>query len=123
MARDPSGFLVIRGRGATTIFESQTALELVAEMVRGGSPPALLCDLVDIDELPYPTTIVLLVDKLEELGVFTAGVVLVLKPYGQTRLGLLAVDHAVLRGLPVRAFTRYEAAREWLVEHVAEKRA
>ena len=120
-AHDKAGFLVLRGHGNTTISDSLTALELVAEMLRGGARRGILFDLVGIDELPYPTTVVRLVDKIEELGVFTAGVALLLRPADQTRLGHFAVDHAVLRGLQVRTFTRYDGARDWLIERVAKR--
>ncbi len=123
IARDPAGILILRGRGETTIFESQAALELVAERFCSEACPGLLCDLTGIDELPYPTTVVLLVDKLEELGTFSSGVALVLSPVGQMQLAKLAVDHAAIRGLPIRAFTRFDAARDWLAKSAVKKRA
>ncbi len=122
-AHDRAGFLVLRGNGNTTISDSLAAVELVAEMLFSGARRGILCDLVGIDELPYPTTVVRLVDKIEELGVFTAGVALLLRPADQTRLGHFAVDHAEQRGLQIRTFTRYDGARDWLVQRVAEKQA
>ncbi len=123
VARDPSGFLVLKGHGNTTIVESQTALELVAEWLCLGACPGLLCDLVGLDELPHATTVVRLVDEIEDRGVFTAGVALLLRPGDQTRVGQFAADYAAVRGLKLRAFTRYNAARDWLIERVVKRQA